>query len=89
MNRHERRYRWGVRALKVLIALWAASMLVFWALPASVWKRGPTMFIIFGIVVALLMVAALVLNVIMVVSYWRWTGHHPFSSSSDRWRDEV
>jgi hypothetical protein len=78
MDRHEHRYRWAGRALLVLLGLWIAAMLLAWALPAGVWKAGATPLIFFGGIFPILFVAAVVLGVMRMVAYIRWTGKYPY-----------
>jgi hypothetical protein len=78
MNRHENLYRRSGRALIVLLGLWMAAILLALALPAKLWKTGPTSFIFFGGIFPILFVAAVVFGVVKIVAYIRWTGKYPY-----------
>jgi hypothetical protein len=78
MNRHEHRYRRSGGALIVLLGLWVAAMLLAWALPASVWKTRAAPLIFFGGIFPILLAAAIVLGVMRMVAYIRWTGKYPY-----------
>lgn len=78
MNRHEHIYRRTGQALIVLLGLWTAAMLLAWTLPARLWKTGPTSFIFFESIFPILFVAAIVLGVVRMVAYIRWTGRRPY-----------
>ena len=79
MNVHERLYRRTGRALLVLLGLWIAAMLLAWALPAALWKASRAVpLIFFAGIVPILFVVALVLGVVRMISYIRWTGKYPY-----------
>lgn len=78
MNCHEHRYRWTGRALIVLLGLWLAAMLLAMALPAGVWKLSATPLVFFVGVFPILLIAGIVLGVMRMVAYMRWTGKYPY-----------
>lgn len=78
MNRNEYLYRRTGRALLLLLGLWIAVMLLALALPTALWKTGPASFIFFGGIFPILFLAAIVLGVVRMVSYIRWTGKYPY-----------
>lgn len=78
MNCHEHRYRWTGRALIVLLGLWVVAMLLAIALPATVWKLSVAPLIFFAGVFPVLLGAAIVLGVMRMVAYIRWTGKYPY-----------
>jgi hypothetical protein len=59
--------------LIVLLGLWIANMLVAWAVPARLWKSHLLPLIVFDVIAPILFVAIIVLGVITLVSYVRWT----------------
>jgi hypothetical protein len=77
-NRHEALYRRTGRALFVLLGLWIAAMLLAWALPAKLWKSSVISLIFFDGIFPMLLLAAIVLGVLRIVSYIRWTGKYPY-----------
>ncbi|MGH9511889.1 MAG: hypothetical protein ACRD2U_07100 [Terriglobales bacterium] len=79
MNRDEHRYRWTGWALIALLGLWIGAILLAWELPATLWKTSHIIPVIFfeGIFPTLLVVA-MVLGVVRMVSYIRWTGKYPY-----------
>ena len=78
MNRHEHLYRKTGRALLVLLGLWVAAMLLVVATPAKLWKAGLPSLILFDGVVPLLFLAVVVVSVVRLVAYIRWTGKYPY-----------
>lgn len=54
-------------------------MLLAWSLPATLWKTSRTVpLMFFEGIFPILFVVALVLGVIRMVSYIRWTGKYPY-----------
>ena len=78
MNRHEHRYRRTGRALLVLLGLWIAVMLLVLVIPSKLWKTGLPSLILFEGIVPVLFVAVVVLSVLRMVAYIRWTGKYPY-----------
>jgi hypothetical protein len=78
MNRHEHLYRKTGRALLVLLGLWIAAMLLVVATPSKLWKAGLPSLILFDGIVPLLFVAVVVVSVVRLVAYIRWTGKYPY-----------
>lgn len=78
MNRNERLYRRTGRALLVLLGLWIAAMLLVLAIPSTLWKTDLTSLILFEGIVPVLFVALVVLSVLRMVAYIRWTGKYPY-----------
>jgi hypothetical protein len=77
MNRHEALYRRAVRAVLILLGAWVAAMLAALALPAKL-RNSDAAFVVFGSVFVALFVTAIVLSVVTLVSYVRWTGKYPY-----------
>jgi hypothetical protein len=77
MNRHEALYRKTSRALLILLGAWVTAMLVALALPAKL-RNSDAAFVVFGSVFVALFVTAIVLSVVTLVSYIRWTGKYPY-----------
>jgi hypothetical protein len=88
VDRNERIYRVTGRALLVLLALWIAVMLLALALPRELWKSGAAIIIVFDCIVPLLFVAVLVVGVVRLVSYMRWTGKYPYYFLFDKSRSQ-
>jgi hypothetical protein len=78
MNRHEHIYRKTGRALFALLGVWIAAILLAVVTPAKLWKASLPPLILFGGVVPLLFLALLVVSVVRLVAYIRWTGKHPY-----------
>ena len=78
MNRQEHLYRNTGRALLVLLGLWLAAILLIVATPSRLWKTGLPSLILFDGVVPLLFLAVLVVSVVRLVAYIRWTGKYPY-----------
>jgi hypothetical protein len=78
MNRHERLYRKTGRALLVLLGLWVVAMLLVVVTPAKLWKARLPSLILFDGVVPLLFLAVVVVSVVRLVAYMRWTGKYPY-----------
>ena len=78
MNRHEHLYRKTGRASLVLLGLWIAAMLLVVATPSKLWKAGLPSLILFDGVIPLLFAAAVVVSVVRLVAYIRWTGKYPY-----------
>ncbi len=78
MNRHEHLYRRTGRALLVLLGLWIAAMLLVLVIPSNLWKTGLPSLILFEGIVPILFVAVVVLSVLRMVAYIRWTGKYPY-----------
>jgi len=78
MNRYEHRYRWTGRALIVLLGVWVGAMLLALALPAGVWKIRATPLVFFAGVFPILLTVAIVLGVMRMIAYIRWTGKYPY-----------
>jgi hypothetical protein len=78
MNRHEHLYRKTGRALLVLLGLWLAAILLVVATPSRLWKTGLPSLILFDGVAPLLFLAVLVVSVVRLVAYIRWTGKYPY-----------
>ena len=78
MNRHEHLYRRTSRPLFILLGLWLAAMLLVMVTPASFWKGGILPLILFDALVPLLFAAVVVVSVVRLVAYIRWTGKYPY-----------
>jgi hypothetical protein len=78
MNRHERLYRRTGRALLLLLALWITTMLLVLAIPSKLWKTGVPSIILFEGIVPVLFVALVVVSVLRMIAYIRWTGKYPY-----------
>ncbi len=78
VNHHEDLYRRTGWALIVLLGLWIAAMLLALTLPAKLWKSGPAFVIFFDGIFPALFVATIVLSIVRIVSYVRWTGKYPY-----------
>jgi len=78
MNRHEYLYRRTGRALLVLLGLWIAAMLLALALPAKLWKSGTAFLVLFDGIFPVLFVVTIVLGVVRIIAYIRWTGRYPY-----------
>jgi hypothetical protein len=78
MNRYEHRYRWTGWALIVLLGVWVGAMLLALALPAGAWKIRATPLIFFAGVFPILLTVAIVLGVMRMIAYIRWTGKYPY-----------
>jgi hypothetical protein len=78
MNQDERLYRKSGQALLVLLGLWIATMLLAVATPAKLWETGLPSLIVFDAVVPLLALAFVVVSVVRLVAYIRWTGKYPY-----------
>ncbi len=77
MNRHEARYRSTGRALVVLLVVWVALMGIAYVALQRLPSPGLA-FVVFVVIVPALFVAALVLGVVRIVSYIRWTEKYPY-----------
>jgi hypothetical protein len=78
MNRHEHRYRWTGWALIVVSGLWIGTILLALALPARLGRTGLMSAIFFECIFPILFVLGVVLGVMRMVSYVRWTGRYPY-----------
>lgn len=78
MNGHEHIYRKTGRVLLVLLGLWVAAMLLVVVTPGKLWKAGLPSLILFGGVVPLLFLAVVVVSVVRLIAYIRWTGKCPY-----------
>jgi hypothetical protein len=78
MNRQEHLYRKTGRVLLVLLGLWLAAILLVVATPSRLWKTGLPSLILFDGVAPLLFLAVLVVSVVRLVAYIRWTGKYPY-----------
>lgn len=78
MNRNEHLFRRTGRGLVVLIGLWVVAMLLALVLPAKLWKTGLPSLILFDGVAPTLFLAVVVLSVLRMVAYIRWTGKYPY-----------
>ncbi len=78
MNRHEHLYRKTGRVLLVLLGLWLAAILLVVATPSRLWKAGLPSLILFDGIAPLLFLAVLVVSVVRLVAYIRWTGKYPY-----------
>jgi hypothetical protein len=78
MNRHEHFYRRTGRALYVLLGLWITAMLLVLVIPSKLWKTGLPSLILFDGIFPVLFVAIVVLSVLRMVAYIRWTGKYPY-----------
>ncbi len=74
MDRDEYLYRKTGQALVVLLVLWIIAMFFAATLPARAWKSPSTSVVFFDGIFPCLFVTAVVLGVIRMVSYFRWTG---------------
>ncbi len=77
MNQHEKLYRSTGRALIVLVALWIAAMVLAVVAPPRL-GNSDVAFVVLATIVAILFLAAIVLGVVRIVSYIRWTGKYPY-----------
>ena len=93
MNRDEYRYRWTGQALIILLGLWVTAMLLALVLPAALWKNAAASIVVFGGIFPILFLTAMVLGIMRMVAYIRWTGKYPYyflfgsSGGSGRPRD--
>jgi len=78
MNRHEHRYRLTGWALIVVSGLWIGTILLALALPARLGRTGLMSAIFFECIFPILFVLGVVLGVMRMVSYVRWTGRYPY-----------
>jgi hypothetical protein len=77
MNRHENTYRRSGRWVVVTFLLWVACMVVFAVHPpkGENYQSSSTIYAcVFGIV----LVAMMVVSVVRMVAYFRWTGKYPY-----------
>jgi len=78
MNRHELLYRKTGRTLLVLLGLWVAAMLLVVVTPTTLWKARLPSLILFDGVVPLLFLAVVLVSVVRLIAYIRWTGKYPY-----------
>lgn len=78
MDRNEHIYRTTGRALIILLGTWLGMMLLALVLPTRFWTSGVGVFVFFYCVFPSLFVAVLVLSIIRIVAYIRWTGKYPY-----------
>ena len=78
INRNELLYRKSGRALLLVLGLWVGAMLLALALPSNLWKSVPLPFVFFAGIFPLLFLVAVVLGVVRMVAYIRWTGKYPY-----------
>ena len=84
-NRHESLYHSTVRVQVMLIILWIGAMLLAALTPARL-QRSDVAFVVFAIFIAQLLLAMLVVGIVNIVSYMRWTGKYPFYFLFHKWR---
>jgi hypothetical protein len=88
MNRHEKLYRSTGRMLLALLALWIGIIILPWALPAKL-RISDAAFLVIASIAALLFTTAVVVSVMRIVSYIRWTGKYPYYFLFRKSRDRV
>ena len=74
MDRDEHLYRKTGQALVVLLVLWIVAMFSAASAPGKGMEVASTSVVFFDGIVPCLFVTAVVLGVIRMVSYFRWTG---------------
>ncbi len=77
MNRHETLYRTSVRWLIAFVVLWASLMAFALVIPRA-WQSETLTFILFTLIGGVLFVSAIILLVVNLVAYVRWTGKYPY-----------
>jgi hypothetical protein len=77
-NRHENLYRSTGRAFFVILVLWIAVMVLAVVAPEAL-RNSDLAFVVYTVVVAVLFIAAMVLGVLRILSYIRWTGKYPYN----------
>jgi Ca2+/Na+ antiporter len=77
MNRPASLYHNTGRGLITLVVLWIVAMVLAALAPAKL-RNSDGAFVAFVIVVVALFAAAIVLGVVRIVSYIRWTGKYPY-----------
>lgn len=86
-NKHEERYRSSGRALVVCFILWIASMVFFASFRTSA-EYADSNIRLLNVVFVPLFVATVLLSIVRIVSYMRWTGKYPFYFLFRRRQDE-
>jgi hypothetical protein len=88
MNRHEKLYRSTGRVLLALLALWIGIIILPWALPAKL-RNSDAAFLVIASIAAVLFATTLVVSVMRIVSYIRWTGKYPYYFLFRKSREQV
>lgn len=77
MNRHESLYRTTGRWLIVVVVLWVSLMVLAIAVPRA-WQSETLTFVLFTLIAGPLFLLAIILSVVRIVAYARWTGKYPY-----------
>ena len=80
MNRHGRCFQQTGKQLLLLLAIWVGLIVVAVVMPNKMWmsRRGNVLAIGFSAIAAVVFLAILVISVIRMISYMRWTGKYPY-----------